>query len=97
MASRTEKWKGRVEGAAEHCGVAGCGEPGEFRAPLVAGNARLHAANVNEIFLSVFARPPRPDEQEAACRFLEGAPDRAEAYRSLLWSLLATNEFLFNH
>ena len=29
--------------------------------------------------------------------FLEGEPDRADAYRSLLWSLLATNEFLFNH
>ena len=38
MASKSEKWKGRVEGAADRCGVAGCGEPGEFRAPLSPGD-----------------------------------------------------------
>ncbi len=38
MASRSEKWKGRIEGAAERCGVPGCGEPGEFRAPLSPGD-----------------------------------------------------------
>ena len=38
MASKSEKWKGRVEGAADRCGVAGCGEPGEFRAPLTPGD-----------------------------------------------------------
>ncbi len=38
MASRSEKWKGRIEGAADRCGVAGCGEPGEFRAPLSPGD-----------------------------------------------------------
>ncbi|MEO6112846.1 MAG: J domain-containing protein [Sphingomicrobium sp.] len=34
MASRQGKWHGRVEGACAACGVAGCPEPGEFRAPL---------------------------------------------------------------
>jgi hypothetical protein len=38
VASRQEKWKGRVEGAAERCAVRGCREPGEFRAPLIPGN-----------------------------------------------------------
>ena len=32
--TRQTKWHGRVEGAAQHCAVRGCGEPGEFRAPL---------------------------------------------------------------
>lgn len=36
MASRSPKFHGRVEGAAKHCAVAGCPEPGEFRAPLSA-------------------------------------------------------------
>ena len=36
MASRSPKFHGRVEGAAAHCAVAGCPEPGEFRAPLTA-------------------------------------------------------------
>ena len=38
MASRSEKWKGRIEGAADRCGVAGCDSPGEFRAPLSPGS-----------------------------------------------------------
>lgn len=29
---------GRIEGAAAQCAVAGCGAPGEYRAPLVAGD-----------------------------------------------------------
>jgi len=38
VASKSEKWKGRIEGAAEHCGVRGCAERGEFRAPLTPGD-----------------------------------------------------------
>jgi hypothetical protein len=38
VAAKAEKWKGRVEGAADRCGVPGCAEPGEFRAPLTPGN-----------------------------------------------------------
>ncbi len=38
MASRSQKFHGRIEGAAEGCGVAGCREPGEFRAPVSPGD-----------------------------------------------------------
>jgi len=38
VTAKAEKWKGRVEGAADRCGVPGCGEPGEFRAPLTPGD-----------------------------------------------------------
>ncbi|MBI1325827.1 DUF1549 domain-containing protein [bacterium] len=48
-------------------------------------------------FVRVLGRPPSPDESKAAVAFLESEPDRVEASRSLLWSLLATAEFLFNH
>ena len=30
----TQRWHGRVEGAADRCAIPGCNEPGEFRAPL---------------------------------------------------------------
>ena len=53
--------------------------------------------SVNEVFLRVYARPPDAAEREAAISFLDTEPDRAEAIRSLVWALLATNEFLFNH
>ena len=38
MASRSQKFHGRVDGAADRCGVTGCGEPGEFRAPVSPGD-----------------------------------------------------------
>jgi len=63
----------------------------------LASNKNPHAENVRDIFISVFARPPRPREEAVALSFLESQKDRREAYASLLWSLLATNEFLFNH
>jgi len=78
----------------------------EIQRKLTAGDgyvARLgsgdgpHADNVRDIFLRVFAREPDAEESQAAVDFLKSAPDRTEAYRTLLWSLLATNEFLFNH
>ncbi|MBA3667143.1 MAG: DnaJ domain-containing protein [Sphingomonas sp.] len=34
MASRNTKFHGRIEGARERCAYHGCGEPGEYRAPL---------------------------------------------------------------
>ncbi|MBA4190344.1 MAG: S-layer protein [Planctomycetaceae bacterium] len=63
----------------------------------LAGNGKAHDENVRDIFLRVFGRPPRPKEAAAAVKYLESEADRKEGYSSLLWSLLATNEFLFNH
>jgi hypothetical protein len=63
----------------------------------LADNDQSYAANVEEIFRRVFARPPRPNESVTAVTFLESQSDAKEGYRSLLWALLATNEFLFNH
>jgi len=63
----------------------------------LAGRDLPNDAVAEEIFVRVFARNPRPEELKAASEYLAGQSDRAEACRSLLWSLLATNEFLFNH
>lgn len=38
MASREQKFHGRIDGAATGCGIAGCDEPGEFRAPVTPGD-----------------------------------------------------------
>jgi hypothetical protein len=67
-----------------------------YAARLAKGD-RPHAENVHEIFLRLFGRPPREREREVAVSFLESRADRKSAYASLLWSLVATNEFLFNH
>jgi hypothetical protein len=66
-------------------------------AQRLAASDKSHADLTTEVFLRVLSRRPRPEELKAAVDFLDSESDRAEACRSLLWSLLATNEFLFNH
>ena len=74
MSSKASKWHGRIEGAAAHCAVPGCREPGEFRAPLSSGDfdgpgeylylcldhVRAHNARYN------YFAGMSPDEIEAA-------------------------------
>jgi len=60
-------------------------------------NERSHSENVNDVFLRVLGRLPRDKERATAVAFLDSRTDRRTAYASLLWSLVATNEFLFNH
>ena len=62
----------------------------------LASTSAPHGDNVQQIFLRTLARPPRPQEMKTAVEFLDSETDRKEAYGTLLWSLLATNEFLFN-
>jgi hypothetical protein len=66
-------------------------------ATRAAGSAASAVELADELFVRVLARPARPEERQAAVAVLETPGDRAESVRSLLWALLATNEFLFNH
>ena len=67
-----------------------------YVARLIANDLPL-ARNINDMFLRMLGRQPLAEESETALAFLASEGDRGEAYRSLLWSLLATNEFMFNH
>jgi hypothetical protein len=70
-----------------------------------AADARPDVDKIKEMFLWVFSRYPTPDELRTAETFLAQEPARAsnaklakqEAYEDLLWALLNTKEFLFNH
>ncbi|MFN5531779.1 MAG: S-layer protein, partial [Planctomycetaceae bacterium] len=66
-------------------------------ATRAAGSAASAVELADELFVRVLARPARPEERQAAVAVLETPGDRAESVRSLLWALLATNEFRFNH
>ncbi|MEO1999644.1 MAG: DUF1549 and DUF1553 domain-containing protein, partial [Planctomycetaceae bacterium] len=63
----------------------------------LAANKMQTDAQIEDIFLRAFARSPNPRERQTALQFIQDNSDRTEAYGSLLWALLATNEFLFNH
>ncbi len=61
----------------------------------LATNEADHAKNVELVFLTLMGRPPIQAERQIAIDYLESEEDRTEAYRNFVWSLLATNEFMF--
>jgi hypothetical protein len=66
-------------------------------ARLLAERRLSSSERATEAFVRVLARSPRAGELRTAVAFLDSEKDLEDACRSLLWSLLATNEFLFNH
>ena len=79
------------------------------RAERLASDPRPAEAKVRELYRVAFAREPRPDELKAALAYLAeprsnaaGQPVEAsralrENVQDLLWALMTTKEFLFNH
>jgi uncharacterized protein DUF1553 len=71
------------------------------RAAALAADASLSPEQkVRQIFLLVYARTPRPRELELARRYLALAKNRAEekaCLEDLLWALINTKEFTYNH
>ncbi len=52
---------------------------------------------VEELYLATVSRPPKPKESEKALDWLKTAPSPKEGAQDLLWALLNSREFLFNH
>lgn len=54
-------------------------------------------AMVEELYLAAFSRYPTEPERRTAGDYLASAEDRRRAAEDLLWTLLNTREFTFNH
>ncbi|MBL8796258.1 MAG: DUF1553 domain-containing protein [Planctomycetia bacterium] len=80
------------------------------RAGLLAADSRPVAEKIKELYLWVYARPPSAEELKIAEAFLakpvvpaadvprqQAALAKQWPYEDLLWALLNTKEFLFNH
>lgn len=52
---------------------------------------------VEEIYLVTVSRSPRPEELGRAVHWIRRAPSEREGVQDLLWALLNSREFLFNH
>lgn len=76
---------------------------------MATDNARSSEDKITELYLRAFARPPRAEELATAVAFLNEprtdaagnaiAPAAAapENFKDLLWAMINTKEFLFNH
>jgi hypothetical protein len=54
-------------------------------------------AVAEELFLSVLSRRPTAEEKQDVADSLRGATDRGAVLRELVWALVASAEFRFNH
>jgi len=70
---------------------------GKGRAKKLIDTNRTPAEIVEEIYLSAFSRSPRPDERTSAISYIELAQDRNKAVQDLLWAILNSREFMYNH
>ena len=52
---------------------------------------------VESLYLVTLSRPPRPEEVTEAQTWIAKAATPKEGAQDLLWSLLNSKEFLFNH
>jgi hypothetical protein len=67
---------------------------------LSADTSLSREQKVRRIFLLVYSRAPKAKELELAMRHLSTAKTQAEektALEDLLWALINTKEFMFNH
>jgi hypothetical protein len=79
---------------------------GEVQNKIASANGRIalmlkakkkDAEIVEELYLLAFSRLPRPEEMQSVLAYVVGESDRKAALEDLLWALLNTKEFLFNH
>ena len=53
---------------------------------------------LDELYLSAYARPPRPDEQQRILTAVAaGGEDVRGAWEDVLWAIFNSSEFLFQH
>ena len=45
----------------------------------------------------MYSRPPVEDELKVALGHIENTKDKKQAYEDIVWALVNTKEFLFNH
>jgi hypothetical protein len=52
---------------------------------------------IDEIYLAAFSRPPTVSEHEFAVNYVRRQPDLRKGLEDLVWALLNSREFMFNH
>jgi len=63
----------------------------------LARDPRPDQEKIDDIFLRAFARRPSETQRKAALDYLELQENRRLGYEDLLWAILNSKEFLFNH
>jgi len=63
----------------------------------IVGSNRAPEAIVDDLFLNVLSRRPRPEELTLVLQEIQRADSTQNVYRELAWALLMSSEFTLNH
>ncbi len=66
-------------------------------AQLAKKHDKASRENIEEFYYWVYARPPEAEEMKIALAHLESTENKRQGYEDILWALVNTKEFLFNH
>ena len=67
------------------------------RAAHLAEDSRSDDQKIEELYRVALSRHPNDDELKATLAYLAGKTNQREAYEDVIWSLINSKEFLFNH
>ncbi len=68
------------------------------RAAAMAASSDPLEIVIGDLYLAALSRQPRESELQTATKYLAGKPDqRREAFEDLVWAIINSKEFLFNH
>jgi hypothetical protein len=67
------------------------------RAKALADDPRPHAERIANLYLTAVSRPPSNEETNALVSFVESKGGTQAAYEDVIWALINSREFLFNH
>ncbi len=70
---------------------------GNGRAQRLLKENKTNREIIEEFYFVTFSRPPLDDELEIADEIITKAPSRKEGVEDLLWALINSREFIFNH
>ncbi len=67
------------------------------RAAKLAKDTRPHAERVRDVYLIAYSREPSAEETRTVVTYIERIGNAQRAYEDLLWTIVNTKEFMFNH
>lgn len=71
---------------------------GGKRAQALTTDDRQLSDRISDLYVTAFSRRPTSDELRVAVGYVEDRPDQTQkAFEDLLWALMNTKEFVFNH